>query len=128
MNRISSKIFKFYPKNTTERSLKMVSNPIETSIREKLSSEFAPKHLEVINESPMHNVPKGSESHFKVLVVSEKFMNVPLIMRHRMVNDALREELTQGLHALSIQAKTPDQWKPSDVVEPSPNCRGGFGK
>lgn len=49
--------------------------------------------------------------------------------RHRLVNDLLKEELQSGVHALSIVAKTPQQWDESDkVVESSPNCRGGFGK
>lgn len=46
-----------------------------------------------------------------------------------MVNEILKEELSTGVHALSIVAKTPDQWQASDkIIEPSPNCRGGFGK
>lgn len=46
-----------------------------------------------------------------------------------MVNDMLKDELSNGVHALSIVAKTPEQWASSDKnVEPSPNCRGGFGK
>lgn len=49
--------------------------------------------------------------------------------RHRLVNDILKEELQNGVHALSIVAKTPQQWEESDkIVESSPNCRGGFGK
>jgi stress-induced morphogen len=55
------------------------SNPIETSIRAALTNSLQPVHMEVINESYMHNVPKGSESHFKVLVVSTKFDGVTLI-------------------------------------------------
>lgn len=51
------------------------------------------------------------------------------MQRHRLVNDILKEELQNGVHALSIVAKTPQQWETSDnVVESSPNCRGGFGK
>lgn len=49
------------------------SNPIEQSMKAKLSTELTPSHLEIINESYMHNVPKGSETHFKVVVVSDKF-------------------------------------------------------
>lgn len=46
-----------------------------------------------------------------------------------MVNDILKEELNSGVHALSIVAKTPDEMDDSvKNVEPSPNCRGGFGK
>ena len=48
-------------------------------ITENLTASFNPAHLQVINESYMHNVPQGSETHFKVVVVSEKFKNLPLI-------------------------------------------------
>ncbi|XP_019875160.1 bolA-like protein DDB_G0274169 isoform X2 [Aethina tumida] len=106
-----------------------VENPVENAIKTKLIKELNTSYVDVINESYMHNVPKGSETHFKVVVVSEKFNNLPLIKRHRLVNDVLKEELQNGVHALSILAKTPDQWNECDKnVEPSPNCRGGFGK
>lgn len=55
------------------------SAPVEASIRNKLTTELQTTHLEVINESFMHNVPKGSETHFKVVVVSDKFSDLPLI-------------------------------------------------
>ncbi|XP_045447175.1 bolA-like protein DDB_G0274169 isoform X2 [Melitaea cinxia] len=102
---------------------------IANSIKTKLENVLQTKHLEVINESYMHNVPKGAETHFKVVVVSDKFDGLALIKRHRLVNDILKEELQNGVHALSIVAKTPQQWAESDkVIESSPNCRGGFGK
>ncbi|KAL0882616.1 hypothetical protein ABMA27_001053 [Loxostege sticticalis] len=110
---------------------RMSSSPgvVENTIRSKLQTVLEAKHLDVINESYMHNVPKGAETHFKVVVVSDKFDGLPLIKRHRLVNDLLKEELQSGVHALSIVAKTPQQWDESDkVVESSPNCRGGFGK
>ena len=46
-------------------------------------------HLEVTNESAMHSVPKGSETHFKVLVVSTAFAGMGPVDRHRTVNGAL---------------------------------------
>lgn len=52
---------------------------IEKSIRTKLTTNLKTKHLDIINESYMHNVPKGSETHFKVVVVSDLFKDVPLI-------------------------------------------------
>ena len=55
------------------------NNSMESLIRRKLTDYFNPKHLEIVNESYMHNVPKGSETHFKVLVVSDKFENVSLL-------------------------------------------------
>lgn len=45
------------------------AGPISTAITESIRDNLQPIHLEVINESYMHNVPKGSETHFKVLVV-----------------------------------------------------------
>ena len=53
-----------------------------------------------------------------------------LIQRHRAVNETLAEELSSGVHALSIVAKTPEQWEnmTKDDIDPSPKCRGGFGK
>ncbi|CAE7830849.1 BOLA1 [Symbiodinium microadriaticum] len=97
---------------------------IARSIRTKLSS-LNPVFLDVINESYKHNVPKGSESHFKVIVVSEEFEGLPLIKRHRTVNHMLADELAMGVHALSIVAKTPTQWEENMTVSPSPNCLGG---
>ena len=102
--------------------------PVANSIHEKLSENFSPTHLDIINESYMHNVPRGSETHFKVVIVSEKFANTKLIARHRMVNESLSLELQSGVHALSIVAKTPEQWTEGQTVDKSPACRGGFGK
>ena len=119
--------------NIINRSLSKMSGeetvgPVSQSIHGKLSAKFSPLHLEIINESYMHNVPRGSETHFKVLVVSEQFRDTKLIARHRMVNESLSEELQSGVHALSIVAKTPEQWSQGQTVEKSPACRGGFGK
>lgn len=49
------------------------------AIRAKLQAALQATHLDVINESYMHNVPKGAETHFKVVVVSDKFDGMPLI-------------------------------------------------
>jgi stress-induced morphogen len=102
------------------------TGPVARRIHEKLLAAFAPSHLDVINESHMHSVPKGSETHFKVVVVSEQFDGKPLLQRHRMVNAALQNELDTGVHALSILSKTPTQWEGNTTVKPSPNCRGGM--
>lgn len=55
------------------------AGPVEEAISSAINEHLQPVHLEVINESYMHNVPKGSETHFKVLVVSDKFVELPLI-------------------------------------------------
>ncbi|MPC46390.1 BolA-like protein 1 [Portunus trituberculatus] len=103
--------------------------PVELLIKNKLNEALHPSHMEIVNESFMHNVPPGSETHFKILVVSEAFDGLPLIKRHRLVNTTLDEELKTGVHALSIVAKTPAQWSENpQQIESSPACRGGFGK
>ena len=49
--------------------------------------------------------------------------------RHRIVNQILQEQLKTGVHALSINAHTVEQWQTCNkATEPSPKCRGGFGK
>ncbi|XP_030043197.1 bolA-like protein 1 isoform X2 [Microcaecilia unicolor] len=102
-----------------------MERPVESSIQLKLTQNLQPIHLEVHNESHMHAVPKGSETHFKVVVVCEKFNGMTLIQRHRLVNEALREELAGAVHALSILAKTPQQWQQNPYISQSPPCLGG---
>ncbi len=46
---------------------------IRERIEEKLRAAFQPVFLEVVDESYRHNVPAGSESHFKVVLVSDRF-------------------------------------------------------
>jgi stress-induced morphogen len=41
-------------------------HPVEAMIVERITAAFSPIHLEVVNESYKHSVPKGSETHFKV--------------------------------------------------------------
>lgn len=98
---------------------------IQSIIESKLSSSFHIGHLDVVNESHMHNVAPGSESHFKVTIVSENFDNLILIKRHRLVNAALSEEL-QKIHALALHTLTPQEWLDRQgKVADSPHCRGG---
>lgn len=53
----------------------------------------------------------GTRDHYKVVVVSESFAGKMLIERHKMVNEALREPLKGPIHALTIEAHTPEQWQ-----------------
>jgi len=96
-------------------------------IEKTLRGALNPLHLEVSDESHMHNVPEGAESHFKVLAVSEAFDERRLIDRHRLVNGALRDELSSGLHAIAIHAWTPQEWfdKGGGSAPNSPECQGG---
>jgi len=101
---------------------------VQRGLEKKLSAELSPLHLQVINESGMHNVPPGSETHFKVLVVSERFQGQKLLARHRNVNRVLAQELAGPVHALAIHALTPDEWFEDGAAIPdSPPCLGGDG-
>tara|TARA_B100000925_G_scaffold98745_1_gene72195 strand:- start:133 stop:447 length:315 start_codon:yes stop_codon:yes gene_type:complete len=99
---------------------------IEAQITEKISTAIKPIHLEVINESHMHNVPKDSESHFKLLVVAEDFQSQNRVQRHRTINGLLAEELNGPVHALSMHLFSPQEWQQAQDKEwASPQCRGG---
>ncbi len=97
-------------------------------IEQTLKSQFAPSHLEVINESHMHSVPKDSLTHIKVIIVSESFQEKGLLNRHRDVYNCLGSYMQQGLHAVSVFAYTPKEWQTHDPVPSSPPCRGGRKK
>ena len=98
----------------------------EQRISAKLDSRFDLRHLEVVNESGNHNVPDGSESHFKVTLVSEEFGAQRLLVRHRAVNETLADELAGGVHALALHTYTPAEWQERFGSAPmSPPCLGG---
>ncbi len=97
-------------------------------IEETIQTALQPLHLDVVDESYMHAVPPGAESHFKVLVVSETFEGVALIERHRRLNALLDGELQVGLHALTMHTWTPAEWYAKGGAAPeSPPCQGGSG-
>lgn len=99
---------------------------VQQTIEDKITASLAPEHLEVINESHMHNVPPGSESHFKVVVVSAAFEGEALIRRHQRVNGILAEEIGGAVHALALQTMTAGEWeKKGGTTAESPKCLGG---
>jgi BolA protein len=94
-------------------------------LEEKLAREFSPLHLEVINESEQHNVPKGAESHFKIIMVSERFEGLRQLQRHRLVFDVIKDE-TSLIHAITLFTYTGGEWEArGQSVAESPKCRGG---
>ncbi len=97
--------------------------PVQDSIERKLGNALNLLHLDVINESSNHNVPANSETHFKVVAVSEWFEGKPLLARHRKINELLSEELAGPVHALSIHAYTRADWEKRHGNAPiSPPC------
>ncbi|MBQ1783774.1 MAG: transcriptional regulator BolA [Gammaproteobacteria bacterium] len=95
-------------------------------IEQKLQ-QLSPLFIEVINESHRHNVPSGSESHFKVVVVAAEFAGQRLLQRHRTVNAILADELAGPVHALALHTYSPDEWESNFGTVPiSPKCKGGM--
>ena len=101
---------------------------VQQQIEAKLRDCLSPVHLEVINESHMHSVPKGSETHFKVVVVSDRFEGQSSVRRHQLVYGTLADELKRGVHALAITSRTPAEWAARPEANASPKCLGGNGK
>jgi BolA protein len=98
---------------------------LQSRVKTKLAERFSPTVLEIINESSMHNVPKGAETHLKVVLVSSAFAGKSPVERHRLVYGALTEEFRDGLHALTVTSRTPEEWQSNSGVGTSPECRGG---
>ena len=86
---------------------------LQTQMREKLMVALRPTRLDVVNESHLHHghasSPGTGESHFRILIVSAAFAGKSRVERHRLVNEAVREELTGGVHALAIKAAAPGE-------------------
>ena len=83
-----------------------------TMIRERLTRELDPLELEIVDESAKHAGHAGAASgggHFIVHIVANAFEGKNLIQRHRMIYDAMDDMMQSEIHALSIQAKTPQE-------------------
>jgi BolA family transcriptional regulator, general stress-responsive regulator len=102
---------------------------VAEAIESKVRGALPVAHLELENESHRHNVPANSETHFKLVLVSDAFQGQMPVRRHQAVYQALAEELKGPVHALALHLFTPDEWRDQggDVAD-SPDCRGGDGR
>jgi BolA protein len=82
---------------------------IETVLRDR----FAPSVLQVTDDSAKHaghaGAGPGGETHYSLLVVSDRFSGLGRVDRHRLVNQALEAEFGAGLHALALTLKAPGE-------------------
>ncbi|KAF8919879.1 bola-like protein [Mucidula mucida] len=93
------------------------SRPLETSIKDKLTSLLQPSSLVIRNDSWQHRhhaamrdhpaADGEMETHFTIEVVSDAFSGKVTMQRHRMIYAALAPEFEQGLHSVSLKTKTP---------------------
>ncbi|MCB1493271.1 MAG: BolA family transcriptional regulator [Rhodobiaceae bacterium] len=82
---------------------------MKSRIESKLRTAFSPEFLDVIDESHLHaghaGARPGGETHYRVRIKADAFSAATRLQRHRMVNEALAEELAAGVHALAIDAQ-----------------------
>lgn len=94
-------------------------------IERKVRDGLPVAHLALENESHMHSGP-ATDSHFKLVLVSEAFEGLRLVQRHQRVYGLLTDVLAGPVHALALHTFTPAEWAArGGEAADSPNCRGG---
>lgn len=97
----------------------------QLQIDHRIKEQFDIQHMTLENESHMHNVPKNSESHFKLVLVSDAFEGKRLVQRHQLVYGVLQNEM-KLIHALAMHLYTSEEWSQRESHAPaSPKCHGG---
>ena len=81
-------------------------------IRQRLEAALSPASIEIIDESAKHAGHAGAAGgggHFHVHIVAEAFRDKSTIQRHRLIYSAVGDIMHHEIHALGIQANTPDE-------------------
>lgn len=82
-------------------------------IENALSAQLAPIYFVLTDESAKHaghaGAQPGGETHYKMVMVSPAFEGLTRVARQRLVYQLLHEEFDTGLHALSLDLKTPQE-------------------
>lgn len=74
------------------------------TLKDQIIKSLGPCHVEILD-------PRQDGVHLEAIVVSDQFINRPLLQRHRLVMSALKERFNQDLHALALKTYTPDEWE-----------------
>lgn len=102
---------------------------VRQEIYDKLNTAFAPRLLEVVDDSESHRghagYGEGGESHFNVVIRADDFAAQSRVQRHRAVHKALGEELVARIHALRLDidggaVRPSGRWRPVLPVVPGP--------
>ena len=82
-----------------------------SDIERVLHDALQPTALAVTDDSHLHAGHAGAREgkHFSVRITSARFAGLSRVARHRLVYDALHRLIPQGIHALAIQAQSPDE-------------------
>jgi BolA family transcriptional regulator, general stress-responsive regulator len=91
----------------------MSDGAVKQLIEERLGQGLAPTRLVVFDDSGRHaghaGHRPGTETHFRVEIVSPAFSGKSRLERHRLVNDLLKDAFAAGMHALELKAKAPEE-------------------
>ena len=86
---------------------------IADAIQSKLNEAFSPTRMNIIDESHLHAGHVGArpegETHFRIDIVSPAFGGISRVERQRMIYRVLAEELSDRVHALALQVRTPQE-------------------
>ncbi len=100
---------------------------LQRQMEAKLVAGLAPERLRLDNESHMHAVKPGSETHFNLIVVAAAFEGLSRVDRQRRVYALVADEMRAGVHALTMKTLTPAEFDAAggEVENPAPKCLGG---
>lgn len=86
---------------------------VRETITRKLTETLAPESLKVLDESNLHAGHAGhdgrEETHFRIYIVADAFKGKSRIVRHRLINELLADELKGGVHALALHPSAPGE-------------------
>jgi len=98
---------------------------VQATIEQKLAAGINIAHMVIENESHMHSGP-ATDSHFKLVLVSDDFSGKRLVQRHQLIYGLLADELQNPVHALAMHLYTEEEWQKRNQDAPlSPKCMGG---
>ncbi|MBE8214839.1 MAG: BolA family transcriptional regulator [Endozoicomonadaceae bacterium] len=96
--------------------------PMYHKLTDLLTQAFHPTYLHIVNESHLHQKP-GHDTHFKIIIVSLIFKEIPEIQRHRMVYSTIGDCM-DSIHAVSLKLLTPNEWRDHETLSfKSPSCQ-----
>tara|TARA_B100000427_G_C15232157_1_gene473866 strand:+ start:145 stop:399 length:255 start_codon:yes stop_codon:yes gene_type:complete len=77
-------------------------------IKQRLNAYFLDDKVEVFDS-------RGTGDHFSIIVISDKFTNISLVNRHRMIYTLFEDKIVTEIHAMQIQTYTLDEWKQKKI-------------
>lgn len=97
----------------------------KTQLEKNIRSKIDLSHFELINESGNHAHSSHEYSHIKLVIVSKDFEQLTRIKRHALINEIIFKlsPTREAVHAASYLLFTPDEWKASTSIRPSPPCK-----